>query len=88
MKHLISASLLALTACATPEPALILPPASLATCADMPAAPQLPERDGTNAIERARDLATLDYILALRSAYGDCKSKTVGLKAWMEEAGR
>jgi len=74
---------LLLTACGDTRPILILPPAELASCSDEPLAPDLPGRDQ----QRERDLMTLDYILGLRSAYGDCKAKVDGLAAWRAEAG-
>lgn len=70
-----------LTACGDVQPVLILPPAELTTCADEPAAPDLPEPG----IER--DKIVLEYILSWRSAHGDCKAKVNGLKAWTEAAG-
>ena len=73
---------LLLTACGE-KPVLVLPPANLASCADEPLAPELPSREYQN----ERDNLTLEYILALRSAWGDCKSKTEGLRAWMDVAG-
>lgn len=58
------------------------PPAELLTCADEPRAPLIPERDGTAATEVARDVATLGYVLGLRSAYGDCKANLAGVEEW------
>lgn len=79
-------SSLALTACAGERPVLVLPPADLATCKPEPTAPaladQLPET------QRDRDETTLNYILALRAAGGDCRAKVKGLNAWIEEAKR
>ena len=75
----------ALTACGEPTPIVLTPPASLLSCADEPQAPDLPERDGTNETQIARDTLTLDYLLGLRSAWGDCKSKVEGVKAWSDE---
>lgn len=74
---------LALTACGPRPVRLVLPPASLATCAGEPQAPALPGREK----QAERDALTLDYILGLRSAWGDCKSKVDGLAAWRERAG-
>lgn len=71
-----------LTACGE-KPVLVLPPANLATCADEPLAPILPGRDQQD----VRDSLTLEYILALRSAWGDCAAKVDGLRAWMDAAG-
>lgn len=82
---------------------LSLPPAELETCADEAEAPDLPAIPWTDALKalngadavailkpvaQARDAATLDYVLAQRSAYGDCRSKVDGLKAWREKAGK
>jgi hypothetical protein len=84
--------LLSLTACEE-RPRLALPPANLATCADEPEAPALPAQDWT-AIEAARpvqllrDTLMLDYVLALRGAWGGCRSKVDGLKAWRETVDR
>lgn len=76
-----------LTACGTERPVTVLPPVELTICDDMPQAPDLPERDGTNAIEIARDRMTLAYILALRSAYASCRGKVDGLAVWREAMG-
>lgn len=85
---LICASFATLTACGQKEvPVLILPPAELATCADEPDAPELPSKDGTGETQLLRDTMTLDFILAFRSAWGDCKSKVDGLAAWRDSAG-
>lgn len=77
----------ALTACDHEPPRLILPPASLATCADLPDAPVLPARDGTAAVQLERDRLTLEGYLALRAAYADCKGKVEGLAVWVRENG-
>ena len=76
--------LFGLASCGQPTPVLITPPADLAICASMPPAPDLPERTADNQLER--DQMVLDYVLALRSAYGDCAAKVAGLAAWIEEA--
>jgi len=76
-----------LTACGAERPRLTLPPADLAACAGEPQAPDLPARDGSEAVQRSRDVLTLDYILSLRSAWGDCRAKVDGLKAWRDRAG-
>jgi hypothetical protein len=81
MKSTVIFAAILLTGCAN-SPRLVLPPADLATCAGEPQAPALPERDGTN----ARDLLMLDYVLAWRSAWGDCSAKVAGLNAWIREA--
>lgn len=72
--------------CSAPAPTLILPPADLAECAEEPAPPVIPERDGTEATQRQRDVLMLEGYLRLREAYGDCKAKVDGLKAWRNEA--
>lgn len=59
---------------------MVKPPVALTECADEPAAPDLPSRDQ----QAQRDLMTFGYILALRSAYGDCKADVDGIKAWSE----
>lgn len=71
---------LALTACGTDRPVVSLPPVELTQCADEPVAPVLPGADQ----QRERDLMTLDYVLALRSAWGDCRAKVDGLRVWRE----
>ena len=85
-----------LAACDKPAPVLIAPPADLATCADEPAAPDLATRPSVEmladfatyqAVQAERDLATLDYILSLRSAFGDCRAKVDGLARWIDENG-
>ena len=75
---------LALAACGQPRPVIVAPPAELTTCAAEPQAPDLPALDGTSAVQRARDEMVLAYILALRSAWGDCAAKIAGVKAWAE----
>ncbi|BEV00056.1 hypothetical protein NSDW_11500 [Novosphingobium olei] len=50
-------------------------------CADEPTAPDLPGRDQ----QAVRDAMTLNYLLSLRSAWGDCHSKIAGLAAWAKE---
>jgi hypothetical protein len=72
-----------LTACEPKQIEVVKPPVALTTCADEPQAPLLPNRDQ----QAERDRLTLDYILGLRSAYGDCKSKVAGVKAWSEGLG-
>ena len=81
MERLILLAPIALAGCQTTA-TIITPPDDLRTCASEPDAPSLPERDGTN--EVARDTLVLNYILALRSAYGDCASKVAGLDAWID----
>lgn len=72
----------ALAACGQPRPVIIAPPAELATCALMPDAPDLPVQSPET--QRERDLATLAYILALRTAYADCASRVAGLAKWRD----
>jgi hypothetical protein len=68
------------TACAPKRVEVIRPPAELTSCAAEPEAPDLPGRQQ----QAERDRLTLAYILGLRSAYGDCRSKVDGLRAWSE----
>jgi len=77
---------LALTGCGAERPRLSLPPPELTICADEPTAPEIPARDGQEATQRQRDALTLDYILNLRSAWGDCRAKVDGLRAWRDAA--
>lgn len=70
----------ALTGCGQERPALAKPPADLLGCADEPVAPSLPGRDE----QARRDALTLDYVLALRSAWGDCRAKVAGVRAWVD----
>lgn len=70
----------ALTGCGDARPVLALPPAELATCAAEPETPVL----GPPGIER--DRVVLEYVLALREAWGDCSAKVAGLKSWRETA--
>jgi hypothetical protein len=69
-----------LGACEPKRIEIVKPPIALTTCADEPQAPDLPTREQ----QAERDRLTLDYILGLRSAWGDCKSKVAGIKAWSE----
>jgi len=59
------------------------PPAALLRCADEPVAPDLPGRG----LQDQRDMLMLDYVLALRSAWGDCSSKVAGVRAWVDQIG-
>lgn len=86
---------LACAACGDARPTLVLPPAELATCADDPQAPDLSPRPALVtaadipayvAAQLDRDRATLEYILGLRSAGGDCRAKVQGLATWREAA--
>jgi len=84
MRALILPALFALTACGTERVRVAKPPVELTVCAAEPAAPDLPAKDGTDAVQIVRDRMTLDYLLALRSAWGDCAAKVAGVKAWSE----
>jgi len=70
-----------LGACGQERPALAKPPTDLLTCAGEPVAPDLPTRDQ----QTARDRLVFDYILSLRSAWGDCSAKVAGVAAWAEK---
>lgn len=73
-------SLPLLTACEPKRIEIIKPPVALTECADEPQAPDLPPREQ----QAERDRLTLDYIFGLRSAWGDCRSKVDGIRAWSE----
>lgn len=72
---------MACAACDRPRVRAVPVPVELTSCADEPPAPDLP-----SAIELRdqilRDHMTLDYILALRSAWGDCRAKVDGTREW------
>ena len=89
-KSLAFLPLLFLTACGGERVAVVKPPVELTTCADEPAAPALPIVDWSSVetarpIQAMRDAMTLSYVLAMRSAWGDCKSRVDGVKAWSED---
>lgn len=67
-------------ACEPKRVEIVRPPAHLTRCADEPLAPDLPGRDQ----QSERDRLMLDYVLGLRSAWGDCRAKVDGLRAWSE----
>ena len=73
-----------LTACGQARPVIAKPPVALLSCQDEPTAPDLPSRDQQD----ARDRLTLDYLLSLRSAWGDCHAKIAGIAAWANEMER
>jgi hypothetical protein len=73
-------SVLYTTACEPKRVEIVKPPAALTSCADEPVSPDLPGRDQ----QAERDRLTLAYILGLRSAWGDCRSKVDGLRAWSD----
>lgn len=77
-------SSLALTGCGPKSVRVAPPPPELTTCADEPAAPDLPGQDR----QPERDRLTLDYILSLRSAWGDCRAKVDGVRAWGAALGK
>jgi hypothetical protein len=79
----LTLSAMALGACGPRPVRIALPPADLTTCADEPVAPDLPGRDAQD----ERDRLTLDYVLGLRAAWGDCRAKVDGIKAWRDRAG-
>jgi len=65
-------------------------PVTLQSCADEPVAPNLAAVDWTSLAaaregQKVRDLQMVDYVLAWRSAWGDCKAKVAGGKAWSEK---
>ncbi len=72
---------MACASCGQERPAIAKPPADLLVCSNEPVAPDLPGRDE----QARRDAMTLDYILALRSAWGDCFAKVAGVRAWAEK---
>lgn len=81
----LSAICFALVSCGQPEAIVLTPPQSLLTCADEPSPPAIPARDGSAETQLIRDRIMLDGYLALRSAFGDCKSKVDGVAAWVRE---
>lgn len=76
---------LGLVGCGQDRPRIALPPIELTTCADEPEAPELPVQSAET--QRMRDELMLDFVLALRSAWGDCRAQVDGLKAWRETVG-
>lgn len=73
-----------LTACGQARPVIAKPPVALLSCQDEPTAPDLPARDQQD----ERDRMTLEYLLSLRSAWGDCHSAVAGIAAWANEMER
>lgn len=78
-----------LGACEPKRIETVRPPAALTECAVEPVAPDLPRVDWSSVetarpTQQQRDLATFGYILALRTAYGDCAADVAGLKAWSD----
>jgi hypothetical protein len=72
--------LMVLGACEPKRIEAVKPPVALTECADEPTAPDLPARDQ----QAERDRLVFEYILGLRTAWGDCKADVVGLKAWSD----
>jgi hypothetical protein len=82
-------SLPLLTACEPKRIEIVKPPVALTECADEPAAPSLPPVDWSSVeaarpVQQRRDGMTLDYLLALREAWGDCSADVAGVKAWSD----
>lgn len=73
-----------LAACGQQRPVIVLPPVALTECADEPLAPAIPGKDQ----QAERDRLVLDYILSLRSAWGDCKARVDSLRVWREKMGK
>lgn len=93
MRALILPALIALAGCGEPRLRVLTPPAELAHCAEEPVSPSLAAIDWTSVataqpIQRARDAAMLAYVLALRTAGGDCRSRVEGLADWIDVAGK
>jgi hypothetical protein len=85
IRLMTAAMVLAVTNGCTERIRIATPPVELMTCADEPAAPQLPARDGTDATQLARDVAMLNGYLALRTAYGSCRAAVEGVAAWSRQ---
>lgn len=82
---------MACAACGNERPAIAKPHVTLLTCADEPEAPDLPPVPWAmgvlaviQQVQANRDAATLDYVLAMRSAWGDCRAKVAGTRAWAD----
>lgn len=78
---------LALTSCGETRVRLSPLPAELTTCADEPPAPALPAREGLGGeqlevVQQTRDQLMLAYVLDWRTAWGDCRAKVDGARAW------
>lgn len=73
-------SSLALTGCGQERPVVAKPPVALLECRDEPVAPDLPGRDQ----QATRDAMMLDYVLGMRDAWGDCRAKLAGVRAWAD----
>lgn len=67
-------------ACGGERAVVVKPPVDLTHCADEPVAPDLPPRE----MQALRDQMMLGYVLAFRSAWGDCRAKVDGLRAWSD----
>lgn len=91
MRTLILASLLAASAC-TPQTRLATPPPERLVCADEPQPPDLPPVDWASVetarpVQLQRDITIFDYVLAFRTALGDCKGNLAYVAAWAREVG-
>lgn len=80
---------LGLTACGQERVRLVPVPVELTTCAGEPVAPDLPVQDWSSieaakAVQAIRDSKVFEFILAMRSAWGDCRAKVDGTKAYNE----
>lgn len=89
MKALPLLALIALSACGNERVRIAPVPVELTTCAGEPVAPELPVQDWSSieaakAVQAIRDSKVFDFILAMRSAWGDCRAKVDGTKAWNE----
>lgn len=76
-----------LAACSPARPVVLTPPAHLLHCADAPAVPIVPPRDGTLDRERERDQITVKLWLDEREAGADCRGKVDAMRVWSEGLG-
>lgn len=88
---LVYALSLTLAACGGERVTLAKPPVALLTCTDEAEAPDLPVvpwalgvMADIQAVQAKRDAATLDYLLAMRSAWGSCHAAVAGTRAWAD----
>lgn len=84
---------MALTGCGNERVRLVPVPVELTVCADEPQAPDLPAQDWSSieaakAVQAVRDSEAFKYILAMRSAWGDCRADVDGVKAWNARVGK
>lgn len=73
---------LALAACGPERVRSVPVPPEYLTCADLPAAPELPEPGAI------RDQLVLGYIVGLRTAYASCRAAVDGTRAWNGTMGK